>query len=102
MFLKINDLQRQARDKRQETFQKEGRFYTQPGAVNDPDEIYVGQNPPSLSPIEEQTVFAMWAMLTGPLLLGIVSSSALATPTAARGYYYIYATYTADSLVAVQ
>ena len=73
MFLKINDLQRQARDKRQETFQKEGRFYTQPGAVNDPDEIYVGQNPPSLSPIEEQTVFAMWAMLTGPLLLGIVS-----------------------------
>ena len=81
---------------------RRGCSYTQPGAVNDPDEIYVGQNPPSLSPIEEQTVFAMWAMLTGPLLLGIVSSSALATPTAARGYYYIYATYTADSLVAVQ
>jgi hypothetical protein len=81
---------------------RRGCSYTQPGAVNDPDEIYVGQNPPSLSPIEEQTVFAMWAMLTGPLLLGIVSPSGLATPTAARGYYYIYATYTADSLVAVQ
>ena len=25
----------------------------QPGAVNDPDEIYVGQNPPSLTPQEE-------------------------------------------------
>jgi hypothetical protein len=71
---------------------RRGCSYTQPGAVNDPDEIYVGQNPPSLSPIEEQTVFAMWAMLTGPLLLGIVSSSGLATPTAARGYYYIYRT----------
>jgi hypothetical protein len=84
---------------------RRGCSYTQPGAVNDPDEIYVGQNPPSLSPIEEQTVFAMWAMLTGPLLLGIVSEFKWprhTPPTAARGYYYIYATYTADSLVAVQ
>jgi hypothetical protein len=86
---------------------RRGCSYTQPGAVNDPDEIYVGQNPPSLSPIEEQTVFAMWAMLTGPLLLGIVSSSlsGLATPTAGSTWvllYIPYATYTADSLVAVQ
>ena len=83
------------------TPQKEGRFYTQPGAVNDPDEIYVGQNPPSLSPIEEQTVFAMWAMLTGPLLLGIVSSGGLATPTA-RGCYIRYIIYGTYSSVAVE
>lgn len=40
-----------------------------PGAVNDPDEIYVGDG--SLTHAEEQTVFALWAIMTGPVLLGI-------------------------------
>eukprot|EP01051_Picozoa_sp_SAG22_P017047 SAG22_NODE_2542_length_2462_cov_4.573424_1_plen_95_part_10 len=41
----------------------------QPGALNDPDELYVGSG--SLTPDEEETVFAMWAIMTGPLLVGI-------------------------------
>jgi hypothetical protein len=41
----------------------------QPGAINDPDELYVGSG--SLTQDEEQTVFALWAIMTGPLLVGI-------------------------------
>jgi hypothetical protein len=33
------------------------------------DEIYVGSG--SLTHTEEQTVFALWAIMTGPLLVGI-------------------------------
>eukprot|EP01047_Picozoa_sp_COSAG01_P047667 COSAG01_NODE_4576_length_4908_cov_594.918486_4_plen_389_part_00 len=40
-----------------------------PGAINDPDELYVGSG--SLTHVEEETVFALWAIMTGPMLLGI-------------------------------